>query len=687
VSSPPPFPAVPPAAPSGPTSAQPVAAAPALRPRRWARDRDWFDANRAWGDRPPADLHGAVEPGTVEAASGHTFRISLTCGPGLTLTPGAHVTVELPETWDAHLANCYRRGVRTVGARDQLAAGYGAFLDVACTDPDVRLAAGAWWGRLFDLVDVVVTGGAVHPGEAIVLTLGTPDGNLVACQKYAQVAVLTTGVDLAGDGVYARAATHPSVRVVGAAAGRIRVFTPGTVRAGSPFPVRLLPVDLYSFNPAPDYAGHLRTFAGPGLDLPPGVAVTTPPAPQPVRPVAVEATAGAPGVYRITVLDPATGVAGQSGPIGAGFLPAGPGGEETGVYFGELHSQMWHSMGSGTTAEFFTWGRDAAGLDFCAPANHYNHRAEATDEVWQEVVDTANAFDQPGRFATLVSYEWGGVAGSGHKNVYYRGARGEFGYWYRGDFASPEDLWRSLAGRDVLTVPHHTKFGSPTDWRFRNDTHQRLVEICSLWGISEAGGPHSVQTALAMGHRLGFVGGTDSHYGLANQGSYHLNDGNGLACVVAPRLTRDAIWQALHDRHCYATTGDRILLDVRLHLPDAAAPGPGAGAGHPMGTDLPVDLGAAGRRRFVLRVAGTHRLDAVELLRNNRVVFTAHPEGEDWQGEWTDGAPLAPLALAPTFAGDRPFVFYYLRVRQRNRQVAWSSPVWLTQAPRSTGGA
>jgi hypothetical protein len=84
--------------------------------------------------------------------------------------------------------------------------------------------------------------------------------------------------------------------VVGAAAGRIRVFTPGTVRAGSPFPVRLLPVDLYSFNPAPDYAGHLRTFAG------------------------------APGVYRITVLDPATGIAGQSGPIGAGFLPAGPGG-------------------------------------------------------------------------------------------------------------------------------------------------------------------------------------------------------------------------------------------------------------------------------------------------------------------------------------------------------------------------
>ena len=110
-------------------------------------------------------------------------------------------------------------------------------------------------------------------------------------------------------------------------------------------------------------------------------------------------------------------------------------------------------------------------------------------------------------------------------------------------------------------MPHHPKSMGGADWSFRNDRYQRLVEICSKWDIAEESGPRSVQTALAMGHRLGFVGGTDSHYGLANQGSYHVNDGNGLACVVAPKLTRAAIWQALYDRRCYATTGDRILLD------------------------------------------------------------------------------------------------------------------------------
>jgi hypothetical protein len=281
------------------------------------------------------------------------------------------------------------------------------------------------------------------------------------------------------------------------------------------------------------------------------------------------------------------------------------------------------------------------------------------------MVDTCNAYNEPGRFVTLVSYEWGGAKGSGHKNVYYRGDEGEFDYWYRGR-ASPEVLWEGFEGRDVLTVPHHTKPFGGVDWRYRNDEHQRLVEICSNWGISEVGGAHCVQAALAMGHRLGFVGGTDSHYGLANQGSYHVNDGNGLACVMATELTRDAIWQALYERRCYATTGDRIVLDFTMN-------------GRPMGSDMAVDLAEVGPRTFSVRVAGTYRVDAVEILRNNEVVYRAQPGAEVWEGTWVDEAPLEAIAFQPTFSYDRPFVFYYVRVTQGNRQQAWASPIWLTQ--------
>jgi hypothetical protein len=286
------------------------------------------------------------------------------------------------------------------------------------------------------------------------------------------------------------------------------------------------------------------------------------------------------------------------------------------------------------------------------------------------MVDTCNAHNDPGRFVTLVSYEWGGGGGSGHKNVYYRGGEGEFEAWYRGP-TNPDLLWERLGQREALAVPHHTQVFGGVDWSYRNDRFQRLVEICSNWGISEAGGGHSVQAALALGHRLGFVGGTDSHYGLANQGSYHVDDGNGLACVAASDLTRDAIWQALYERRCYATTGDRIVLDFAMEVAPSGC--------QPMGTDLPVNLAEVGPRTFRARVAGTYRIDGIEILRNNEVVYHTHPGKKVWEGEWTDDEPLVPIALAPTFSYDRPFVFYYLRVRQGNRQQAWASPIWLTQ--------
>jgi hypothetical protein len=109
----------------------------------------------------------------------------------------------------------------------------------------------------------------------------------------------------------------------------------------------------------------------------------------------------------------------------------------------------------------------------------------------------------------------------------------------------------------------------------------------------------------------------------------------------------------------------------------------------PMGTDLLVDLSTYGARHFAIRVAGTYRIRTIEILRNNAVVYTARPDGDVWEGEWTDEAPLRTLALQPVFDYDRPFVFYYVRVTQANRQIAWASPFWLTHvaASRSPGGS
>ena len=633
-------------------------ASSSLKPHHFENTTHWFRGiSRQWQFREPVDLTCTIEPSIVHAASGHTFVIACAVGPELALPRGAHITFEIRATWDAYLGNCFRRGIKTVGNRGQIQPGYGAFTDVESSNPGVRLDWVASYGRHLDLVDIVIAEGELGPGDTLSITLGSPDGNLVQAQKYEQGVVLPVAVDLKGDRVYRRAKVFPEVRVIGAWPDRFRVFAPGVVRPGEEFAVRVLPVDIYSFNRATGYQGIVEMladenvrFAEVGISMnshaQPNGAVTT-------------AKIADDGVHYITAFDRRSGLSGRSNPIGSRFL------EDRGIYFGEMHSQMWYSMGTGTTEEFFEWGRDVAGLDFCAPANHYNARFEVTDEIWQDLVSACNAYNDPGRFATMVSYEWGGSGGSGHKNIYYRGDYGEFSYHYR----TPKDankLWASLEGQDVLTIPHHPKAMGGTDWRYRNDQHQRLVEICSKWGVAETAGPRSVQAALAMGHRLGFVGGTDSHYGLANQGSYHVNDGNGLACVMATELARDALWQALHDRRCYATTGDRILLDFSMD-------------GHPLGNDIPADLATYGPRAFSMRVAGTYRIDSVEIVRNNQVIHVAEPGAEVWEGGWVDQEPLLPLALQPTFGYDRPFVYYYLRVTQGNRQQAWASPIWLTQ--------
>lgn len=182
---------------------------------------------------------------------------------------------------------------------------------------------------------------------------------------------------------------------------------------------------------------------------------------------------------------------------------------------------------------------------------------------------------------------------------------------------SPAALWAALdAASDAcgdlrwLSFAHHTAVRSPqpTDWRLPDNTpvHERLVEIYSEHGSGEcvdldapgcgwrvnpavAHVPDgAVQTALALGHRLGFLAGTDPHD--ARPGS--LADGpgpvgywnqitgspdplagfapGGLSAVwVRGALTADSLFDGLEARATLATSGPRPETLV-LGLQDAA---------------------------------------------------------------------------------------------------------------------
>ena len=321
--------------------------------------------------------------------------------------------------------------------------------------------------------------------------------------------------------------------------------------------------------------------------------------------------------------------------------------------------------------------RGAGGLDFYA----------LTDHEWQidparvpEYFALADEFQQPGRFACLPAFEFTSVM-YGHRNVYFRGTGGAVVNSNRdgggpvADAArsvSPAELWETLqrGGVPFLTVPHHSSSTShPCNLGIFDERFDRLIEVYSVWGSSEYYGDFprgvsdrfpglDVREAVRRGYHFGLVAGADGHDGHPGDAQspackhphqYHFC-GSGRAVVLATELTREAIFEALFARRCYATSGPPIVLDVRLN-------------GAVMGQRLARPR--RGKPQLTMHCRGTTGIEQVRVVRNGQVVLTHPCHGEHEVAlEWEDTA----------YDASGP-VSYYVRVVQRDRESAWSSPI------------
>ena len=169
-----------------------------------------------------------------------------------------------------------------------------------------------------------------------------------------------------------------------------------------------------------------------------------------------------------------------------------------------------------------------------------------------------------------------------------------------------------------------------------------------------ASAPWSFQHAWSMGHRVGVVAGSGNHLGTPGLDNYapSVLQSGGLTVVFAPELTREAVFEALYQRRCYATTGARLLLDF-------------AASGSPMGSELQKKQGE--RLAFTLSVTGTAPLTSVEVLKyvgGDIVTYKSAP---------VTGTTAALSFAEPVDQG----TLYYVRVRQTDGEMAWSSPIWV----------
>lgn len=270
---------------------------------------------------------------------------------------------------------------------------------------------------------------------------------------------------------------------------------------------------------------------------------------------------------------------------------------------------------------------------------------ETTKSAWQMNKDVTNKYYEPGRFTTLIGFEWTAAPNGGnmHRNVLFRDNNIPDQPFSNVDSADEEKLWDWIdvqrgKGMKLFAVPHNSNgskqqmfesvdnSGNPVSLAYaeRRASMEPLIEMMQIKGNSEVdrkfwptdefadfenadsmanfsgrvkAKDNYVRYAVVKGleyqnelganpFKFGFVGGTDNHNsGMGDTdednyiGSHGPADGTvevrrtgdidgwiaardsspgALTGVWATRNTRAAIWDALHSRETFATSGGRL---------------------------------------------------------------------------------------------------------------------------------
>jgi hypothetical protein len=341
------------------------------------------------------------------------------------------------------------------------------------------------------------------------------------------------------------------------------------------------------------------------------------------------------------------------------------GGKKLRLLYGDLHTHSDISVCARCTNqsvdENYQMRRDLHNLDFACMTDHgYNQ----TEYLWNYTAKMARANEDPGRLMTFLGQEWTSEFKRDKKEEYPYGYYGHRNliladpyfprWWNAHGGGTPADLWADLAKMkaNYVNIPHQiADTGNvPTAWNFNSETSQPVAEIFQARGSYEHfETPRQalraipkpgwfLQDAWAKGIVIGVIASPDHAGGL------------GKACVWAPAQTREAILDAIRARHTYGTTAARIALEVRVN-------------GRLMGDKIAAVEGKP--VEVVVRADCPGDIDRVEVCRNNQFVYTQRPQGRKADFTFVDTAPVKGTS------------YYYVRVMQKDEEIAWSSPVWL----------
>lgn len=339
------------------------------------------------------------------------------------------------------------------------------------------------------------------------------------------------------------------------------------------------------------------------------------------------------------------------------------------IYRGDMHRHTEISTdgaGDGTLFDAYRYAMDAAAMDYLAVTDHQSGfpNPKDSDYTWWRIQKSADMFQVPGFFTALFGTERSLPYPNGHRNLIFA---------QRGVpilHIAPEEakaitstgpiLYPFLKKNRGIATSHtsHTNMG--TDWRDNDPDVEPIVEIYqgARTSAEQEGAPLSPteeRTELwAGGYRpLGYAAKAwEKGYKLGVQASSdHVSTHISYACVIAENSTREGLLDAMRKRHTYAATSN-ILLDYKITLD---------GKTHLQGDSI----AGRGLPEISARIVGTSPLKQVVVVKDNRIVYSQEPSGATYDLKFRETAPQS---------GEH---FYYVRVEQKDGNVAWSSPVWV----------
>ncbi|MFQ5729588.1 MAG: DUF3604 domain-containing protein [Waddliaceae bacterium] len=362
------------------------------------------------------------------------------------------------------------------------------------------------------------------------------------------------------------------------------------------------------------------------------------------------------------------------------------------LFWGLLHGESIRVDSTENIENCLRHFRDEKAINFFASSCFENVEETPTD-IWKLINQNIADFNESDRFTTFLGFQWQGKAKTeGLRQFIYSKENKQLLRYKDTKNNSLKKIYKTFTPKDILSIPSFTMGkGMEFDFEDFNPEFERVVEIYNSWGSSECtkkeGNPRpikgpaktgiketeegSIVRALLNNKRFGFVAG-----GLDDRGPYaDFFEGDqeqyspGLTAILAPEHSRAALYEALYNRSCYATTGARIIIGLYL-------------AGFPMGSETNTleKHGLHINRHLSGYVAGTSKLKTVEIIRNGKVIKNFKPDDYHFEYTYDDMTPLLDVVVDAKNKKP-PFVFYYLRVTQEDSHIGWSSPIWIDYIP------